>query len=115
MGALRCLCFGRSALQMEKAYAERQSLADEVCSAVDDLGWPGRISRRWTRPGDAGVGSGVEDDDGVFAGEAGGPEGGTKLKVLQWNVLCDGLSGSHPEKGGFVRAPEDSLDWEKRR
>lgn len=38
-----------------------------------------------------------------------------RLKVLTWNVLCDGLSGSHPEKGGFVRAPEESLEWGNRR
>ncbi|CAN0176989.1 unnamed protein product [Ectocarpus fasciculatus] len=35
--------------------------------------------------------------------------------MLTWNVLCDGLSGAHPERGGFVYAPEGSLDWEKRR
>lgn len=48
--------------------------------------------------------------------EGGGQAGGFKsLKVMSWNVLCDGLSGSHPDYGGFLVAPKGCLDWEKRR
>jgi nocturnin len=38
-----------------------------------------------------------------------------EVSVMQFNLLADGLSGLHPEKGGFVGTPPDSLDWEKRR
>ncbi len=37
------------------------------------------------------------------------------LRVLQLNVLADGLSGLDPLKGGFIGTPEYSLDWESRR
>jgi mRNA deadenylase 3'-5' endonuclease subunit Ccr4 len=35
--------------------------------------------------------------------------------LLQWNVLCDGLSGANPDLGGFVRSPKESLLWEFRK
>jgi len=40
---------------------------------------------------------------------------GQPLRVVQFNLLADGLSGMHKEKGGFTESPEGSLDWEYRR
>ena len=104
----------------------------EVSAAVDEFNWPPILGREWM-PSDSGSTGGVVgapkvgalEEGGaraglasdVAGGEGGGGEGegGKRLKVLTWNVLCDGLSGSHPEKGGFLMAPEGSLDWDKRR
>ena len=36
---------------------------------------------------------------------------GQPLRVVQFNLLADGLSGMHKEKGGFTESPEGSLDW----
>lgn len=80
-------------------------LQREVRAAVVDLDWPPLASRGWA-PLPA-----IPSDEG----EVVGVEGGNKLKVLSWNVLCDGLSGAHPTRGGFLKAPEGSLDWDKRR
>jgi hypothetical protein len=41
-------------------------------------------------------------------------EGSRTLRVLQWNLLADGLSGRHPDKGGFS-SPAACLEWECRR
>lgn len=76
----------------------------EVRAAVDNLDWPPLASRGW-----APLPAIPLDEGGV------GVEEGKKLKVLSWNVLCDGLSGAHPTRGGFLKAPEGSLDWDKRR
>ena len=40
--------------------------------------------------------------------------GGTRLKVLQWNALADGMSGNCESKGGFTRLPAEWLDWKPR-
>ncbi|CAN0178918.1 unnamed protein product [Scytosiphon promiscuus] len=101
-------------------------LRQEVRTAVDSLEWPPLVPRRWrptpalaTTPCPPGrVGGGGDDDggvetSGVGAGAGGGAE--KRLKLLSWNVLCDGLSGAHPTWGDFLRAPLGSLDWEKRR
>ncbi|CAB1097311.1 unnamed protein product [Ectocarpus sp. CCAP 1310/34] len=91
-------------------------LQREVSAAVDGLNWPPLAPRGWAPlralaafPSPAG------GDAGGGGGSGGGGERGKTLKILTWNVLCDGLSGAHPERGGFVYAPEGSLDWEKRR
>lgn len=94
-------------------------LQREVSAAVNGLNWPPLAARGWAplpalaafpspAGGDAGGGGGG-------GGRGGGGGGGKTLKILTWNVLCDGLSGAHPERGGFIYAPEGSLDWEKRR
>lgn len=105
-------------------------LRDEVRVAVQSLKWPPLVARRWEDSLPDAI-----DDGGAAAGKAApdsahvarrstssgdddagvSHDGNKRLRVLQWNVLCDGLSGSHPEKGGFVKAPEGSLDWDKRR
>lgn len=41
--------------------------------------------------------------------------GGHRLRVVQFNVLADGLSALDPELGGFTSAPRESLVWEYRR
>lgn len=40
-----------------------------------------------------------------------------ELRVVQFNILADGLSGAHPDKGGFSpqTTPPASLNWEYRR
>lgn len=40
---------------------------------------------------------------------------GKKLRVVQFNILADGLSGMDRNKGGFTESPVDSLAWEYRR
>ena len=40
---------------------------------------------------------------------------GVDLRVVQFNVLADGLSGRDTKLGGFDSAPKDSLKWEARR
>lgn len=39
------------------------------------------------------------------------------MRVLQWNILADSLSGADPNLGGFTHegANRDSLGWERRR
>lgn len=115
---------------VEPAGPGRPSLRDEVRVAIQSLKWPPLVARRWedslpgaidgaaaqeAPPDPAHVvrGSSTSRRDGDDARVS--HDGNKRLKVLQWNVLCDGLSGSHPEKGGFVKAPEGSLDWDKRR
>ncbi|CAN0069212.1 unnamed protein product [Sphacelaria rigidula] len=104
----------------------RQSLEDEVRAAVQGLKWPPLLPRKWILPNDAGGGSEATANPGVectgftnaaVADAVGGLEErtATRFKVLTWNILCDGLSGSHPKKGGFLNAPEGSLDWNSRR
>lgn len=61
-----------------------------------------------------GAGAGAQRDGETGEGAGVGGEG-KRLKFLTWNVLCDGLSGAHPTRGGFLKAPEGSLDWDKRR
>ncbi len=106
-------------------------LQREVRLAVDALSWPPLVSRSWAplpalaakdplpegRAAGAGVGGCAQcDGETGEAGEGAGVGGEVKrLKVLSWNVLCDGLSGAHPTRGGFLKAPEGSLDWDKRR
>eukprot|EP00903_Cladosiphon_okamuranus_P017463 g16085.t1 len=82
-------------------------LRREVGAAVDDLSWPPLASRSWAPISTAATPSAERGVDGV--------EGGKRLKILSWNILCDGLSGAHPTRGGFLKAPEGSLDWDKRR
>lgn len=82
-------------------------LQREVRAAVTGLNWPPLASRGWSS-----LPAIPMDEGGVEGGEVGG---GKKLKVLSWNVLCDGLSGAHPTRGGFLKAPNGSLDWDKRR
>jgi hypothetical protein len=41
--------------------------------------------------------------------------GSRTLRVLQWNLLADGLCGRHPDKGGFTSSPPDCLEWKCRR
>ena len=96
-------------------------LQREVRAAVETLGWPPLVSRSWAPlpvpegAGQAGDGAGARCD-GETGGEGAGAGGaGKRLRVLSWNVLCDGLSGAHPARGGFLKAPEGSLDWDKRR
>eukprot|EP01139_Manchomonas_bermudensis_P024801 Amastigsp_a843565_216.p1 type:complete len:400 gc:universal Amastigsp_a843565_216:1232-33(-) len=43
------------------------------------------------------------------------PARGLCLRVMQFNVLADGLSGSDPTKGGFTSVPPACLDWELRK
>lgn len=104
----------------------RQSLECEVRAAVQGLKWPPLLPRKWVLPSEAGGGSESAADSGVkptgvhdaaVADAVDGSEEVTaaRLKVLTWNILCDGLSGSHPKKGGFLNAPEGSLDWNNRR
>lgn len=114
----------------------RSVLHREVRAAVDNLNWPTLAARGWaplpalaaTPPPEGRGGRGRaegddvrdqcddEDADEIDAGGAGaGGRAGTGLKFLTWNVLCDGLSGAHPTRGGFLMAPEGSLDWDKRR
>lgn len=115
----------------------RSVLHREVRAAVDNLNWPTLAARGWAplpalavppppegrgRRGGRGGGEGddvrdqCDDDDVMNAGGAGeGGRAGARLKFLTWNVLCDGLSGAHPTRGGFLMAPEGSLDWDKRR
>ena len=62
-----------------------------VCSASDPL-----YPRRW-----------------VAAPNSGG--GGTPLRVVQFNILADGLSARHPSNGGFTESPPESLAWDFRR
>ena len=40
---------------------------------------------------------------------------GAPLRVVQFNVLADGLSGRDTKLGGFDSAPKESLKWEARR
>ena len=40
--------------------------------------------------------------------------GGTRMKVLQWNVLADGLSGNCEGSGGFTRLPAEFLEFKAR-
>lgn len=72
---------------------------------MDNLNWPPLASRGWAPL------AAIPLPEGGVAGV----EGGKKLKILTWNVLCDGLSGAHPTRGGFLKAPEGSLDWDNRR
>eukprot|EP00752_Nemacystus_decipiens_P013467 g11929.t1 len=85
----------------------QSALQLEVRAAVDNLNWPPLASRGWSP-----LPSTALDERGAEGIEVGR---GKKLKVLSWNVLCDGLSGAHPTRGGFLKAPKGSLDWEKRR
>ena len=85
---------------------QQSVLQREVQAAVDSLNWPPLASRDWSPLPASPLEGGVKGE------EVGG---GKKLKVLSWNVLCDGLSGAHPTRGGFLKAPDGSLDWEKRR
>lgn len=105
-------------------------LQREVRAAVDNLNWPTLAARGWAplpalavipppeekegRRGPDDV-RGQRDEDNEVNVDAGAGGGGTGLKFLTWNVLCDGLSGAHPTRGGFLMAPEGSLDWDKRR
>lgn len=110
--------------------AQASLLREEVRVAIKSLQWPPLVSRDWesvvTAAGDAttvggktNADAGVDPDKGGTKLEDGGGDGqasGFKsLKVMSWNVLCDGLSGSHPDYGGFSIAPKGCLDWEKRR
>lgn len=111
-------------------------LREEVRDAVENLQWPPLVSRDWepvaaaaadaANVGDkANADAGVDPDEGGTKWEgaqpgknegSGGRASGFKsLRVMSWNVLCDGLSGSHPDYGSFLMAPEGCLDWEKRR
>jgi mRNA deadenylase 3'-5' endonuclease subunit Ccr4 len=38
-----------------------------------------------------------------------------RLRVLQYNILADGLSGMREDKGGFSRAKREHLDWKRRK
>jgi nocturnin len=38
-----------------------------------------------------------------------------EVSIMQFNLLADGLSGLHPEKGGFLGTPPEALDWDSRR
>ncbi|CAM9306325.1 unnamed protein product [Choristocarpus tenellus] len=83
-------------------------LRAEVQGAVERLGWPPLLARDWVtddRSGDREMTPGKVEIKGNTR----------NLSVLQWNVLSDGLSGDHPNQGGFVRSPPDSLDWQKRK
>ena len=40
---------------------------------------------------------------------------GVDLRVVQFNVLADGLSGRDTKLGGFDSAPKECLKWEARR
>ena len=44
-------------------------------------------------------------------GQSSGADNGVRLKILQWNVLADGLSGNTSIKGGFTLCPTLWLDW----
>ncbi|CAM9698954.1 unnamed protein product [Discosporangium mesarthrocarpum] len=104
-----CLRARLSRTEMRRGCRSLMALKDEVREAVGGLQWPQLLVREWVTThcrdeGSAGTGS-------TF--EAGAMS--RSVSVLQWNVLCDGLSGKHPQKGGFVMSPPDSLDWEKRK
>ncbi|GMH39273.1 hypothetical protein BSKO_07171 [Bryopsis sp. KO-2023] len=64
----------------------------EVASIGDDL--MSKISRRWTS-----LGNPAWRSAGVSA-----------FRVLQWNILADGLA----QNGDFIKVPEDALEWEAR-
>jgi mRNA deadenylase 3'-5' endonuclease subunit Ccr4 len=40
---------------------------------------------------------------------------GTRLRVLQFNMLADGLSGLRPDQGAFSRVVGTELLWDRRR
>ena len=64
-----------------------------VCSASDPL-----YPRRWV------AAPGVSSNGG-----------GARLRVVQFNILADGLSARHPSNGGFTESPPESLAWDFRR
>lgn len=109
MYVLICICqqvVGSNRIPQTIGAHSQSVLQREVRAAVDDLNWPPLASRSWAPLGaiplpEGGVEEIVEE--------------GKKLKILSWNMLCDGLSGAHPTRGGFLKAPEGSLDWDKRR
>jgi mRNA deadenylase 3'-5' endonuclease subunit Ccr4 len=39
----------------------------------------------------------------------------TRLRVLQYNILADGLSGLREDMGGFSRAKREDLEWGRRK
>lgn len=46
-------------------------------------------------------------------GEASVPD--KSLRVMQFNILADGLSGLRPDKGLFDRVPVECLEWSFRK
>jgi hypothetical protein len=38
-----------------------------------------------------------------------------RLRILQYNILADGLSGLREDMGGFSRAKREHLDWKRRK
>ena len=62
-----------------------------VCSASDPL-----YPRRWIAA-------------------PGASNNGAPLRVVQFNILADGLSARHPSNGGFTESPPESLAWDFRR
>ena len=62
-----------------------------VCSASDPL-----YPRRWVAA-------------------PGASNNGAPLRVVQFNILADGLSARHPSNGGFTESPPESLAWDFRR
>ena len=37
------------------------------------------------------------------------------FSLLQFNILANGLSALRPDKGGFIKCPEEYLEWDYRR
>mmetsp|Transcript_105992 Transcript_105992/g.187745 ORF Transcript_105992/g.187745 Transcript_105992/m.187745 type:complete len:385 (+) Transcript_105992:80-1234(+) len=48
------------------------------------------------------------------APSSGAAAAGVPLRVVQFNILADGLSGKDENKGGFTESPPASLDWDYR-
>ncbi|KNC49077.1 nocturnin [Thecamonas trahens ATCC 50062] len=77
-------------------HAQREALLAQAAAALD--GRPGLYKRGWAM---AGVDDAAEEATGV--------------RIMQFNVLADGLSGLQEERGGFYAAPEGSLQFETRK
>lgn len=50
-----------------------------------------------------------------WAGRGSALSGSRPLRVVQFNILADGLSAMDAKKGGFSESPVDSLEWTYRR
>jgi len=85
-------------MQMTTTTTNKEQLRNEVKEALK--GWP-ELCRRWWIPVSSSIQLGNQHE--------------FRFTVMQWNTLSDGLSGLHPNRGGFILAPFESLEWKHRR